>query len=1119
MRGPWLTQTGSDKTMQPSNPVQEDKDILGYKLKKRIGSGGYGEVWSAVAPGGLPKAVKIIYGFHDEKRALTELKALGRVKELRHPFLLSLERIEVVEGQLIVISELADKSLADLFNQFQAKGEPGIPREQLLKFIRTTADALDYLREEHGLQHLDIKPENLLVVGGHVKVADFGLIKDLNRVGQSMISGMTPTYAAPEMFDGQPGRFSDQYSLAVLYQEMLIGQRPFPGTTPAQLAAQHIHGKPNLSSLPAADQPIVAKALAKDPNHRFPSCRDFAEELSNIKRASRTVVRRLQPTERVQQDTQQKTITFENRDSTSVVSSDALPFQAKAVKILEPPNADPEAARVRPLLVIGVGATANRVVSLLKRQLIGRHGSMDLLPAIKLLCIDTDRNEVTRLCMTDDASAMSTNETLAIPLMKPEYYRNTSPARLAWLGRRWIFNIPRSLQTEGLRPLGRLAFTEHFDAICNKLESTLKQIAQPEAIARTADTLAIDPGDARPRVYVVSSISGGIGSGMVLDLGYAIRLLLAEHGFETDSSELVGLLMHSTYQRSRDPGLAAANAFACFTELRHYVESGYPGDKSIGMPEFGRVAPFDCTYFNELGNDLSQSDLEQQLFNVAEYIYLATMSKCEVFFSGCRKQEQEQEHFSLRTFGLSVAGPESCSARTEAGFKIASTMIGRWIKGRPEENFDPNQFVDTEFSNLQLASDAVIAWLTEKSNQVLGSSLVEIVSGAMQTGLNSPANEGQAAMVYLDSALGATEKKYDLKGNHHDPEICLELEEQIIQYTGQLANQISQQIADRINRQAVDLASAKAIEVTWCKKLDRLWWEMIRLRDQVNDNIANALEILKPNLKDKPPNKHDQTRNQEVLEDLCRWRIEEFLLRFAARLFKRLSGSLATTRNLLIHFEQSLSELQRFFLAKSSSLQLNTRPDRSKIEGLLVGSIEKNLHKLVIRSEIQIYESIVTGLGGYIELFNQRSMERQFADDIFKVTHRVLADAHQQISLEDILNENDIGSEQVVKWINEQIKLAQPKIRDCGGGLRPLLGLPTLTETSSLPDLIQEQLGLKMAPIKGTRGSFVFCFEGEDVSLANIAFRLLQFRPDAVELVKRIHTRNDIEWSTLNDLF
>ena len=73
------------------------------------------------APGGLLKALKIVYGFHDENVHVAEMKALDRVKELRHPFLLSLERIEIFENQLVVVTELADNSLADVFNDFTAR--------------------------------------------------------------------------------------------------------------------------------------------------------------------------------------------------------------------------------------------------------------------------------------------------------------------------------------------------------------------------------------------------------------------------------------------------------------------------------------------------------------------------------------------------------------------------------------------------------------------------------------------------------------------------------------------------------------------------------------------------------------------------------------------------------------------------------------------------------------------------------------------------------------------------------------------------------------------------------------------------------------------------------------
>lgn len=106
------------------------------------------------------------------------------------------------------------------------------------------------------------------MVGDHIKVADFGLVKELaSKTLNSMMGGMTPLYSAPEIYDNNPTKFSDQYSLAIVYQQMLTGSLPFPGRTPAQLAKQHTLSEPNLNQLSEADQRIVGRA-ARQNTHR-----------------------------------------------------------------------------------------------------------------------------------------------------------------------------------------------------------------------------------------------------------------------------------------------------------------------------------------------------------------------------------------------------------------------------------------------------------------------------------------------------------------------------------------------------------------------------------------------------------------------------------------------------------------------------------------------------------------------------------------------------------------------------------------------------------------------------------------------------------------------------------
>ncbi len=254
---------------RPVGPIASSEPIPGYVLKARLGSGGYGEVWEAEAPGGLRKAVKFIYGRMDEARAQSELKSLNRIKEVRHPFLLSIERIEVIDGRLIIVTELAQGCLKTRFEECRQAGLAGIPRDELIGYIRDAADALDFMHDRHGLQHLDVKPENLLMVGNHVKVADFGLLKDLGE-SVSSVGGLTALYCPPEALNGRPSRHSDQYSLAIVYQEMLTGQPPFAGRTAAQLAAQHLHSPPLLTVLPPSDQPLIARALFKEPRAAAP---------------------------------------------------------------------------------------------------------------------------------------------------------------------------------------------------------------------------------------------------------------------------------------------------------------------------------------------------------------------------------------------------------------------------------------------------------------------------------------------------------------------------------------------------------------------------------------------------------------------------------------------------------------------------------------------------------------------------------------------------------------------------------------------------------------------------------------------------------------------------------
>ena len=1097
------------------SPQELNKEILGYKLIERIGAGGFGEVWSAEAPGGLMKAVKIVFGYHDGKRAQAELKALDRVKELRHPFLLSLERIEVFEGQLVVVSELADRSLADEFNLNINDGKDGISREDMLRYMRCSAEALDYLSTSHGLQHLDIKPENLLVIGDHVKVADFGLIKDLHQASQSLMSGMTPAYAAPELFDGRPGKNSDQYSLAIVYQEMLTGCRPFSGTTPAQLAAQHMNGKPDLLSLPQGDQSIIAKALAKDPNARFQSCVEMVEELTNRRRAAKKTAPRRTKT-RLHDDSNTLKVDSANHthDVTALISGNALPFQANEVKVLEPPACDATDTKARPTLYIGVGSTGNKIIQKIKTQLVSRYGSMENLPSFRLHAIDSDREAINEI-VRSSTCPLDRKEIIETPLKKPEAYRTQKKSHLNWLSRRWIYNIPRSLQTEGLRPLGRLAYSDNFDQIYNTIEESIREISKAENLATTADTLDIDPGSLTPRIFVVSSISGGIGSGMVLDLAYSLRLLMHESGHQPDS--VVGIMLHSTYQRLRDPGLSSANAFAFLTELRHFCEHGFPGDIDNGVPDFEETVPFDYTYFEDLGQNLCQSDFDQKLEGVAEYMLLTSASKCTSFFDKCREYEGKEEHFALRTFGISVTGPAKFEAGLKAAQLIGSQLLRYWISGDAQTAGKIQTLIETLTTKNQLGTDEVCQRIQKRVDAAITEELPQLLTKVKKAIEHSVGlSPLELAKMYDSTFLNPTEREGD-GGN--ETEAGFAAADEIKQWAPEVGEEIVVAIQKLMDGKTMNLAYAYETSKQFTKQLRDNVKQLEQLGQALIDAESQVLNDMSILSKSRSKNKHSWSEQaDQAVDNYAAIRKQMTVYRYARSLYRTASGSVDSLHSVLHHYRRQLESVAQTLQSDSITGNSESNADFC-METLLSDSIQQQVNEHLLQTEALVYDSLISQYGDYTAALDSAAIwQSQLAAHVSKQAQRVLAEAYKKLSLDQVLAENSVPPELLAKWINDQMQKASPTISDCGGGTRLLIGMPSLSEDNSLETMLAKQFELQACTIRGTDGSFAFCFEGEGVGLANVAYRLLQARPDVLELVKRIPTRCDVQWKSLEDL-
>jgi serine/threonine protein kinase len=589
--------------------------IPGYRLIEPLGSGGFGEAWKCEAPGGLFKAIKFVFGNLnsldvDSARAEQELNALNRVKEVRHPFVCSMDRIEIVEGELVIVMELADKSLHDLFEECISAGLVGIPRDALLRYVRDAAEALDHMNEKHNLQHLDIKPRNLFLISDRVKVADFGLVKHLERSGTSgVLGGVTPLYAPPETFSGTICGRSDQYSLAIVYQELLTGQRPFNGKNARMLAQQHMNEEPDLRALPEGERPIVGRALSKDPAKRFPNCLAFVRALYTARPLSRPetmhadgpIVEGMRPKSIA--DTMENMLLEQLPNEEGVLEVDALGERGEEVSRLGMTIAQPDTGSLRPTVVIGIGSFGRRALQELRCRFLDRFGDLDKAPLVRFLYLDSDSDAVKAATRGTPEIALRPSEVQHLPLQPIAHYRRRQLDQLNdWLPREKLFAMPRSLKTQGSRALGRLAFTDNYLRLIARLRREIQTACHPDSIYQTVSQTGLALRDNVPRIYVIACASGG-GSGFVVDLGYSLRRLLNQ--LHQPEARLTSLLFCGAPDDPATPPDELANLYATLTEVNHFSDPSVPFTAQYGSDGPRLVdegTAYDCNYLVTLSH-------------------------------------------------------------------------------------------------------------------------------------------------------------------------------------------------------------------------------------------------------------------------------------------------------------------------------------------------------------------------------------------------------------------------------------------------------------------------------------------------------------------------------------
>jgi eukaryotic-like serine/threonine-protein kinase len=249
-----------------------------YQLTRLLGEGGFAQVYLGEHIYlSTQAAIKVLSTqvANDTDWFRTEARTIAR---LVHPNIVRVLEFGVEGSTPFLVMDYAPSGT---LRQRHPKGTR-LPLATVTSYVQQVAEALQYAHSEK-LVHRDVKPENMLVGrNNEILLSDFGIALIAQTMGDQGIQNVAGTlpYTAPEQIQGKPRQASDQYSLAIVAYEWLVGERPFNGSLTEVISQQLAVAPPSLCAsvptIPPAAEQVILTALEKDPDKRFSNIRAFA---------------------------------------------------------------------------------------------------------------------------------------------------------------------------------------------------------------------------------------------------------------------------------------------------------------------------------------------------------------------------------------------------------------------------------------------------------------------------------------------------------------------------------------------------------------------------------------------------------------------------------------------------------------------------------------------------------------------------------------------------------------------------------------------------------------------------------------------------------------------------
>ncbi|MCE1246881.1 MAG: tubulin-like doman-containing protein [Firmicutes bacterium] len=342
---------------------------------------------------------------------------------------------------------------------------------------------------------------------------------------------------------------------------------------------------------------------------------------------------------------------------------------------------------IRPTVIIGLGGTGQRIVMEVRRRIIQEYGSLDRIPIVGFLVLDTDSEKPILPGMDEDTlgkiqlapSEMFHSKVVGTHKLKDEL--NSYPHLSEWVDRAILERGDATQGAKGIRAIGRLSYFVNFVDIKKAITSMISQVTNQPNLKYMAENhnMQVAPG---VNFFIITSICGGTGSGMFLDMAFTIKDMMAG----TEHQRIGYLILPGVFGTD----IAKASGYAALRELNHYsMDRDFEANwENENQPRIIQPPPFDfCYLVNNSNNKVSFSQKEHLFEMVAHNIFLEFSHEFGQYKASLKDNIQAVATgtdklgcpLNYISFGLStISFPRDRIIRA-CSYRLAKEVVQKWL--------------------------------------------------------------------------------------------------------------------------------------------------------------------------------------------------------------------------------------------------------------------------------------------------------------------------------------------------------------------------------------------------------------------------------------------------------